>query len=96
MKIRGTRVQYGFVLHRNCFLLINMLENFIKFENHKIKKEKFKVQLFSTNLKISIFFLEIQNFHKIYHIALSCHVISCIDFARECNKIIYSTEIAFC
>jgi hypothetical protein len=52
MKLRGTRVQYGFLLHRNCFLLINMLEIFIKFENfqkienHKIKKkEKFKVQI---------------------------------------------------
>jgi hypothetical protein len=33
MKLRGTRVQYGFLLHTNCFLLINMLENFIKFEN---------------------------------------------------------------
>ena len=33
-----------------------MLENFIKFENHKIKKkEKFKVQFFLTNLKISFF-----------------------------------------
>ena len=30
------------------------------------------------------------------HIALSCHVISFIDFARECNMIIYCTEIAFC
>jgi hypothetical protein len=29
------------------------------------------------------------------HIALSCHVISFIDFARECNMIIYCTEIAF-
>jgi hypothetical protein len=28
-----------FLLHRNCFLLINMLENFIKFQNHKIKKK---------------------------------------------------------
>ena len=51
MKLRGTRVQYGFLLHRNCFLLINMLENFIKFENFqkyfkiiKLKKKKFKVQ----------------------------------------------------
>jgi hypothetical protein len=31
MKLRATRVQYGFLLHRNSFLLINMLENFIKF-----------------------------------------------------------------
>jgi hypothetical protein len=23
----ATRMQYGFLLHRNCFLLINMLEN---------------------------------------------------------------------
>ena len=30
------------------------------------------------------------------HIALSCHVISFIDFARECNMICYCTEIAFC
>jgi hypothetical protein len=35
-----TRVQYGFLLHRNYFLLINMLEKFIKFENLKIKKQK--------------------------------------------------------
>jgi hypothetical protein len=27
------------------------------------------------------------------HIALSCHVISFIDFARECNMIFYCTEI---
>jgi hypothetical protein len=47
------------VLHRNCFLLINMLENFIKFENfqkkiqnYKIKK-KFKGQ----------FFLKFENFN---------------------------------
>ena len=32
MKLRGTRVQYGFLLHRNCFLLINVR----KF--HKISK----------------------------------------------------------
>jgi hypothetical protein len=31
MKLHGTRVQYGFLLHRNCFLLINMLEKFIEF-----------------------------------------------------------------
>jgi hypothetical protein len=37
-----SRVQYGFLLHRNCFLLINMLENFIKFQNYK--KKNFKVQ----------------------------------------------------
>jgi hypothetical protein len=53
MKLRGTRVQYGFLLHRNCFLLINMLENFIKFENfqkkiqnYKISKKKIKGQFF--------------------------------------------------
>ena len=40
MKLRGTRVQYGFLFHRNCFLLINMLENFIKVQNYKIKKKK--------------------------------------------------------
>ena len=34
-----TRVQYVFLLHRNCFLLINMLENFNKFQNfQKISK----------------------------------------------------------
>jgi hypothetical protein len=77
MKLRGTRVQYGFLLHRNCFSLINMLENFIKFENFqiiKLKKEQFKVQFFFNKfenfiffLKIEnfIFFLKIQNFHKI-------------------------------
>ena len=42
MKLRGTRVQYGFLLHRNCFLLMNMLENFIKFENLK-KIQNFKI-----------------------------------------------------
>jgi hypothetical protein len=44
MKLRGTRVQYGLViwlLHRNCFLLINMLENFIKFQNYKILRKTF-------------------------------------------------------
>jgi hypothetical protein len=30
------------------------------------------------------------------HITLSCHVILFIDFAQECNMIIYCTEIAFC
>ena len=60
MKLRGTRVQYGFLLHRNCFLLINMLENFIKCQNFqnfkiiKIKKLKFKGQ-----------FENFQKFHKI-------------------------------
>ena len=29
------------------------------------------------------------------HIALSWHVISFIDFARECNMIIYCTEMIF-
>ena len=42
MKLHGTRVQYGFFLYRNCFLLINMLENFIKLQNYKIKS--FKVE----------------------------------------------------
>jgi hypothetical protein len=43
-----------------------MLENFIKFENHKIKKKKnLKFKFFLTNLKISIFSFKIQNFHKI-------------------------------
>jgi hypothetical protein len=43
-----------------------MLENFIKFENHKIKKKKnLKFNFFLTNLKISIFSFKIQNFHKI-------------------------------
>ena len=70
MKLRGTRVQYGFLLHRNCFLLINMLEKFIKFENHKIKKkEKFKVHFILTNLKISFLFLKIQNFQKFHTIS---------------------------
>ena len=43
------------------FLLINMLENFINFQNYKIvKKKKFKVQILFKNFKISkisIFFL---------------------------------------
>ena len=56
MKLRGTRVQYGFLLHRNCFLLINMLENFIKFQKKKKKNQNFKIKF--------IFFL-IKNFHKI-------------------------------
>ena len=29
------------------------------------------------------------------HIALSCHVISFIDFARECNMLFNCTEIVF-
>ena len=41
MKLRGKRVQYGFLLHRNCFLLINMLENFIKFQNYKMLRKTF-------------------------------------------------------
>ena len=52
IKLSGTRVQYGFLLHRNCFLLINMLEIFIKLKklkNYKIKKKKFKVQIFAKN-----------------------------------------------
>ena len=56
MKLRGTRVQYGFLLHRNCFLLINMLENFIKFQNYKIKKKNFfKVQNFKNISKFQKF-----------------------------------------
>ena len=70
MKLRGMRVQYGFSLHRNCFLLINMLENFIKFKNDKIKKTKKnlkilnKISKFQKFLKISIFFLKFQIFIK--------------------------------
>ena len=58
MKLRGTRMQYVFLLHRNCFLLINMLEKFIKFENvqkfqnYKIKNKKIKGQYVLLNLKI--------------------------------------------
>jgi hypothetical protein len=71
MKLRGTRVQYVFLLHRNCFLLINMLENFIKFQNYKILRKTFlkfnifqkiqndKIKLNLKNLKNS------PNFHKI-------------------------------
>jgi NADH:ubiquinone oxidoreductase subunit C len=42
-----------------------MLENFIKFENHKFKKRNLKFKCFLTYLKISIFFLKTKNFHKI-------------------------------
>jgi hypothetical protein len=34
--------------------------------------------------------------NKKTHIALSCHIVLFIDFARKCNLIIYCTEIAFC
>jgi hypothetical protein len=44
MKLHGTRVQYDFLLHRNCFLLINMLENLIKLEISKIKKKNLNFQ----------------------------------------------------
>jgi hypothetical protein len=70
MKLRGMRVQYGFSLHRNCFLLINMLENFIKFKNDKIKKTKKnlkilnKISKFQKFLKISIFVLKFKIFIK--------------------------------
>jgi hypothetical protein len=40
MKLRGTRVQYGFLLHRNCFSLINVR----KFKIIKLKQQKIKVQ----------------------------------------------------
>ena len=56
MKLRGTRVQYGFLLHRNCFLLINMLENFIKFLNFQ------KISKCSENFKM---FKKFQNVQKI-------------------------------
>ena len=55
MKLRGTRVQYGFLLHRNCFLLINMLENYIKFQISKI----------SQDFKVFKKFQNFQKFHKI-------------------------------
>jgi uncharacterized protein Usg len=61
MNLRGTRVHYGFVLHRNCFLLINTLENFIKFQNYKIFKKFSKFQKFLKFLK----FKKNLNFHKI-------------------------------
>jgi hypothetical protein len=52
MKLRGTRVQYVFLLHRNWFLLINMLENFMKFQNYKIKKNKnLKFKIKKKNIK---------------------------------------------
>ena len=62
MKLRGTRVQYGFLLHRNCFLLIEMLENFIKFQNYKSKKKKLNFHKIS---KLSKNFIRFQNFQKI-------------------------------
>ena len=63
MKLHGTRVQYGFLLHRNCLLL----ENFIKFQNYKISKySKFQFKIKKKkNFKNFIFSLKIQNFHKI-------------------------------
>ena len=48
MKLRGTRVQYGFLLHRNCFLLINARKFHLKFQK---------------NSKIFIKFQNFQRFH---------------------------------
>jgi hypothetical protein len=54
MKLHGTRVQYGFLLHRNCFLLINVKN----FKTIKLKKKNLKNQIFKN-------FLKFQNFHTI-------------------------------
>jgi hypothetical protein len=80
-ELRGSRMQYGFLLHINCCLLINMLENFIKFRNFcffkkfeiiKAKNLKFKILKFQKFLffffikfKIVIQFQNFQKFHKI-------------------------------
>ena len=39
-----------------------MLENFIKFENHKIKKKKFKVQIFFNKFENFNFFFKNSKF----------------------------------
>ena len=73
--------------------------------NFKIKKKlTFKLFFYFDNFdnfdilwNFLTYWLAKSNFCAIKnHIALSCHVISFIDFARECNMIIHCTEIAFC
>ena len=46
IKLRGTRVQYGFLSHRNCFFANQYVRKFYKIS-------KFKVELFLKNFKIS-------------------------------------------
>jgi hypothetical protein len=45
-----------FFIAQKLFLLINMLENFIKFQNYKSKKKKIKFENFKNFLKFPFFF----------------------------------------
>ena len=67
MKLRGTRVQYGFLLHRNCFSLINVRKfKIIKLKQQKIKVQncKKKNQNFKNFLKFQFFFKNFKVFIK--------------------------------
>ena len=74
--------------------IFEILWNFWNFE---IKKKNFNLNFsfflwnFLTYWLAKSYLCAIKN-----HIALSCHVISFIYFARDCNMIIYCTAIAFC
>jgi hypothetical protein len=72
------------------------LKNF--FENFELlKKSFFKFYNFEILWNFLTYWLAKSNFCAIKkHIALSCHAISFIDFARECNMLFYCTEIVFC
>jgi hypothetical protein len=51
-----SRVQYDYLLHRNCFLLINMLENGMSRANQYARKFH-KIQFFFNKFENFIFFL---------------------------------------
>jgi hypothetical protein len=85
-----------FITYGSILLLI------LKFyENFEFLKKKIEILRNFWNFQILwnflTYWLAKSNFCAIKnHIALSWHVISFTDFARECNMIIYCTEIAFC
>ena len=90
---------------KNWTLNFSFLKKYLKFNFFLILHESaiwlFMIFKFFENFQILwnflTYWLAKSNFCAIKnHIALSCHVISFIDFARECNMIIYCTEIAFC
>jgi hypothetical protein len=69
----------------NLMKFLKVLKFYENFESFEILWNFLTYWLAKSN------FCEIKN-----HIALSCHVISFIDFARECNMLFYCTEIGFC
>jgi hypothetical protein len=74
MKLRGTREQYGFLLHRNCFLLINVRKfyNFKIFENFIILKffENFE-RILMKFLKVLKFYENLESFEILSNIQLN-------------------------